>query len=273
MSAPPAGGAELATDPGSAARPDPDGADAGPDARRSDGRRSDGRRPDTRRPDARRPDPRRQAAALLLGCALLIALVVAVMVRRLLAGDDPAGNPVAGSVFAALLAAAVLSARWFEPLPRWRWFGSGESATDLAQPPRAGLVRGRSLPPGLLGLAAAGVLCLGPLARHLTDPGGSLGAARFPAWAVVVTAVAVTEEAFLRGALWQAVSAWRGDVAALAATTVAFALLHVPFYGPGIIPLDLAVGLLLGGLRMVSGGIADSVTAHLLADLAGWWLR
>jgi membrane protease YdiL (CAAX protease family) len=124
-----------------------------------------------------------------------------------------------------------------------------------------------------LGLAAAAVLCLGPLARHLLDPGGALELHRFPVWSAVVTTVAISEEAFLRGALWQAVAAWRGDLVALLVTTVAFALLHVPFYGWGIIPLDLAVGLLLGGLRMVGGGIAAPATAHLVADIAGWWLR
>jgi membrane protease YdiL (CAAX protease family) len=202
------------------------------------------------------PELVRRATGLALGCALLIALVVAVVVRRVLAGNDPAGNKVAGLVFAVLLAAATVLAGRFQPPTGWVWLG-----------------RDAALRPGVLGVLAAAVLCVGPLAWHLSDPGGSLGFTRFPAWALVVTAVAVTEEAFLRGALWQAVSSWRGELVALGVTTVAFALLHVPFYGPEIIPLDLAVGLLLGGLRMVTGGLADSVAAHLLADLAGWWLR
>ena len=202
------------------------------------------------------PELVRRATGLALGCALIIALVLAVAVRLALAGEDPAGNKVAGLAFAALLAAATVLAGRMQPAPGWVWLGR--------DPP---------LRPVALGVLAAGVLCLGPLAWHLSDPGGSLGFTRFPAWALVVTAVAVTEEALLRGALWQAVSTWRGDLAALGVTTVAFALLHVPFYGPAIIPLDLAVGLLLGGLRMVTGGLADSVAAHLLADLAGWWLR
>jgi hypothetical protein len=46
-------------------------------------------------------------------------------------------------------------------------------------------------------------------------------------------------------------------------------VLHVPFYGLQVLPLDLAVGVLLGGLRQLSGGVA----AHAVADLAGWWLR
>lgn len=202
------------------------------------------------------PGPTGAAWGLLLTCGLLAALVVAVCVRRLLAGVDPAGNPTAGLVFAVLLTGSVLVAGRLGRLPRWTWFGSGGRTAAV-----------------LLGLAAAALLCAGPLVRHLTDPGGALDLGRFPVWATVVTAVALSEEAFLRGALWQACAAWRGDLVALLVTTVAFALLHVPFYGPGIIPLDLAVGLLFGGLRMVSGGIAAPATAHLVADLAGWWLR
>lgn len=234
----------------------------------------------------RRAAARRQALGLALTCALLAALVVAVCTRRLLAGLDPAGNPVAGLVFAVLLTGSVLLARRFEPAPHWTWLArpepdgpppagpDGEPRTPSAAgtAPAADIRRRLPVEVGL-GLAAAAVLCLGPLTRHLLDPGGALELHRFWVWGAVVTTVALSEEAFLRGALWQAVAAWRGDLVALALTTVAFALLHVPFYGWGIIPLDLAVGLLLGGLRMVGGGIAAPATAHLVADIAGWWLR
>ena len=71
----------------------------------------------------------------------------------------------------------------------------------------------------------------------------------------------------------RAVSDVRGPGTALVVTSVAFAVLHVPFYGPSVLPLDLAVGFLLGGLRLVSGGVAAPSGAHVLADLAGWWLR
>jgi membrane protease YdiL (CAAX protease family) len=96
--------------------------------------------------------------------------------------------------------------------------------------------------------------------------------AGFPLWAVVVTAVAVGEEALLRGALFNAVEEVHGIPTALIVTTIAFAILHVPLYGIGALPLDLAVGLWLGGLRVVSGGVTAPATAHVLADLAGWWL-
>jgi hypothetical protein len=91
-------------------------------------------------------------------------------------------------------------------------------------------------------------------------------------WTPVVALVAVAEEIALRGALFGAVRSWRGDGVALLATTLVFALIHVPLYGIGSLPLDLAVGLLLGGLRIVSGGVLAPAVAHVVADLAGGWL-
>ena len=53
---------------------------------------------------------------------------------------------------------------------------------------------------------------------------------------------------------------------------MAFALMHVPVYGWGVVPVDLAAGVLLAGLRYLTGGTAAPTMAHLLADLATWWL-
>jgi membrane protease YdiL (CAAX protease family) len=91
-------------------------------------------------------------------------------------------------------------------------------------------------------------------------------------WTPLVAVVAVSEEVVLRGVLFDAVCDWGGDGVALGATTVLFALIHVPLYGVGSLPLDLAVGLLLGGLRIVSGGVLTPAIAHVIADLAGGWL-
>ena len=63
-----------------------------------------------------------------------------------------------------------------------------------------------------------------------------------------------------------------GDGGALLVTTLLFAAMHVPLYGIGSLPLDLAAGLLLGGLRIVSGGVLAPAVAHVVADLAGGWL-
>jgi membrane protease YdiL (CAAX protease family) len=91
-------------------------------------------------------------------------------------------------------------------------------------------------------------------------------------WTPVVALIAIAEEVVLRGVLFTAVRAWGGDGWALAVTTILFAAMHIPLYGLGALPLDLAVGLLLGGLRIVSGGVLAPAIAHVLADLAGGWL-
>ena len=54
--------------------------------------------------------------------------------------------------------------------------------------------------------------------------------------------------------------------------TVAFALLHVPLNGWHVVPLDLAVGLGLGGLRVATRSVVAPAAAHAIADLATWWV-
>jgi membrane protease YdiL (CAAX protease family) len=58
----------------------------------------------------------------------------------------------------------------------------------------------------------------------------------------------------------------------VAVTSIVFALIHVPLYGWHVVPLDLGVGVFLGGLRLVSGSVAAPAIAHIGADLATWWL-
>jgi membrane protease YdiL (CAAX protease family) len=99
------------------------------------------------------------------------------------------------------------------------------------------------------------------------DPAGS-----FLPWVAVTVLVATAEELVLRGALFDALDDATGSTAALLATTVLFALLHVPLYGWHVVPLDLGVGLFLGGLRLLTGGTAAPAIAHVVADLATWWI-
>lgn len=126
-----------------------------------------------------------------------------------------------------------------------------------------------SLPAGVWGLLGAALLVAGPVGRAVPHPPGP--GPLFP-WVAGVTLVVGAEEAFLRGALWQACARWGGGAAALVVTSGAFALVHVPVYGWKALPLDTAVGLVLGGLRLASGSVAAPALAHLLADWAGWWL-
>jgi membrane protease YdiL (CAAX protease family) len=185
-------------------------------------------------------------------CALLAGLGGALVVRVELAGPAGVRSASAGLVFAVVLLTLAVA-------------GSVAGAGSLA----VGPVRRQVA----VGLGGAAVLSAVPLVVHLRTPGGPLPLAELPVWAAVVTAVAVAEETFLRGALWTATQRWRGEMAALTITTLAFGLLHVPLYGWAALPLDVAVGLLLGGLRMATGGWGAPAIAHVLADLAGWWLR
>ena len=128
---------------------------------------------------------------------------------------------------------------------------------------------------GAVGLGAAGgvALVLLPALARL-GPGPSIGIhpEPFAAWVAVTVIVAVGEEAVLRGVLFDALRAPIGVPATVAATSLAFALLHVPLYGWHVVPLDLAVGIWLAGLRLVSRGVAAPAIAHAIGDLATWWL-
>lgn len=179
-------------------------------------------------------------------CLLLLGFAAALALRVLLGGPSVATSAGAGIAFAFCLTALGLAAR-----TRFR-------------------VSRRAIIVGLLGGAA---LCIPSLIARLTGAAPHTPAGSFFAWALVVSAVAVAEEYFLRGALFDAAHDWLGDIPAVIIAAVAFAALHIPLYGWHVVPLDLAVGLWLGGLRLSANSPAASAIAHTLADLAGWWLR
>lgn len=185
--------------------------------------------------------PARLRAALPL--ALVAAFAGSVAIRVVLAG--PAG---ARAVPAALAFAALLL------------------ALTALHPPRRGAA-GRAL---LLGVGGVAVL-VAPVALTrgvpAVHPAGS-----YATWALLTVVVAGAEEAFLRGALFDAVQRWRSADLAVVVTAIAFALLHLPFYGASAMPLDLAVGVALGALRLAAGSWLAPAIAHAGADLVGWWL-
>ena len=185
---------------------------------------------------------------------LLFGLAAAVCLRLGVAGPDGVRSPVGGLTFAGALSVLALVGGI-----------AGRTTMSRGGRPRWG--------DAVAGAGGALLLCTVPVLVHLREPGVPLPAGAFPGWAAVVTAVAVGEEWLLRGALFTAVTFWRGEQAALAVSTLAFGLLHVPFYGWTALPLDLAVGLLLGALRQLTGSWRAPALAHTLADLAGWWLR
>jgi membrane protease YdiL (CAAX protease family) len=178
-----------------------------------------------------------RAAALLVGFAVALGL------RVLVGGDDAARSITAGLVFAACLLVLVVAAGTRVPVTR------------------------RAL---VLGLVGAVVVCLPVGLGQLVAVRPLHGTQGFLPWALAVVVVATAEELFLRGALFDAVpTQWL----AVAVGALCFALLHVPLYGWHVVPLDLAVGLVLGGLRVEAGTPAAPVVTHVLADLAGWFLR
>lgn len=178
---------------------------------------------------------------------LLAAFAGAVAVRVALAGPAGARSAPAALVFSAVL---------------------------LAMAAAAGLRTRTSRAAVGIGLVAAAVLVT-PAALHLAGRANgalTLPAGQFPAWAALTVVVAGAEEAFLRGVLYDAVVARRGSDAAVVVAAAAFALLHVPFYGWHALPLDFAVGLVLGVTRLVAGTWTAPAIAHIGADFAGWWL-
>jgi len=124
-----------------------------------------------------------------------------------------------------------------------------------------------------IGLAGGAVLIGIALVARVAGPGPSFApAAPFAPWAAITLIVATGEELILRGALFSALERTSGVVAAVAITSVAFAVMHVPLYGWHVVPLDLGVGIFLGGLRLAGGGSTGPAIAHAVADLATWWL-
>jgi membrane protease YdiL (CAAX protease family) len=125
----------------------------------------------------------------------------------------------------------------------------------------------------LVGIVLVAIAVAGPaIGGVATFPGVGRPAAPFAPWALITLVVAAGEEGVLRGALFDLIERAGGVAAAIALTTLAFALMHVPLYGWHVVPLDLAVGLVLAGLRLWTGALVAPIVAHVVADLATWWL-
>lgn len=108
-----------------------------------------------------------------------------------------------------------------------------------------------------VGTAAVAIVALG--ARTYSVPWSAMGAA-----AAVVAAVA--EEAFFRRFLYGWLLRW-GVVAAVSATALVFAAVHVPMYGPGTLALNAAAGLLFGWQRWAAGTWTAPAATHAAANL------
>jgi membrane protease YdiL (CAAX protease family) len=188
-----------------------------------------------------------EANAAVRATWLIGLLCAAALVRATLNGNATPTAFAAGLGFGMLLLAGAALAGWRVGRP---------SARGLA-----------------IGMAGGIVLVLMPRLLH-PGIGAPIGMRPEPflAWVAVTGVVAVAEEVLLRGALLDAARDAAGLPAAILLTSVAFALMHVPLYGWGVVPVDLAAGVWLAGMRLAGGGVGAPAVAHLLADLAGWWL-
>jgi membrane protease YdiL (CAAX protease family) len=192
--------------------------------------------------------PTRQAGLLVAGLAAVVGARWAATVGGV------AGSITVGLLFgAALLALAALGGR----------------PTIERNLPAAALT---GVAGGLVLVAIALVARLSVSSSPLPSGLFAGPAALFVPWVGITVVVATAEELVLRGALFRAIEASGGLVAAIVVTTLAFALMHVPLYGWHVVPLDLGVGLWLAGLRLLSGGVVAPALAHVIADLATWWL-
>jgi membrane protease YdiL (CAAX protease family) len=203
---------------------------------------------------ARLAAPRRAArvTGLILGAALLRALLL------------PAGDMLSTVVFGGCL----LAITWFESaptptptLPRER--GRGMSRKG------GGKLRGV---PGTVGAVVTGLM-VGAilLAPVVTGPLSARPLSAFWPWAAIAAVIATLEETSIRGVLFERWAGEAGTFAAILIGAAVFALIHLPRYGLGAMPLDAAVGLALGGLRALTGRVLPCAVAHIVADWGAWF--
>jgi membrane protease YdiL (CAAX protease family) len=202
-------------------------------------------------PDAAQSEARDAARDAARGALLFGGLLAAASIRAAVNGGGAPAAFGAGSAFGFALVVLVVAAGWRPAAARSR--GHAVAIT-------VGLLAGALLAaiPRLAG-PAAGV--------HLFGGGDPLAA-----WVAVTLLVACAEEMVCRGALIDALAPRMGTGLAAVVGAVAFALAHVPLYGWHVVPLDLAVGVVLGGLRIASGTLSAPVAAHVVADLATRWM-
>jgi membrane protease YdiL (CAAX protease family) len=179
--------------------------------------------------------------------ALTAGLAVAVVARAALNGTTAATAFLVGTVFGLGLLVLAAVAGWRVQRPTARALG-------------VGLAGGLSL------------ILLPVIARSEGGLPIGIHPGPFAAWVAVTAIVAIGEEVVLRGALFDALRPPVGVVATIGITSLAFALMHVPLYGWHVVPLDLAVGIWLAGLRLVSRSVAAPALAHTIADVATWWM-
>jgi membrane protease YdiL (CAAX protease family) len=117
-------------------------------------------------------------------------------------------------------------------------------------------------------LSPVGALALGVGAMAVaTVVSGPVIPVRLGPQALVLNSLAaLCEEAFFRRFLYGRLAAF-GAVAAVAATALLFALVHLPAYGMAAFWVDLGAGLLLSWQRWASGTWTVPAATHVAANL------
>jgi membrane protease YdiL (CAAX protease family) len=167
----------------------------------------------------------------------------------------PAGDMMSTVVFGGCL----LAISWFE-----------RSAPTLPSPASGGgkLPGAMGMAPALVAGLMVGAILLAPV---VTGPLSARPLGAFWTWAAIAAVIATLEEASIRGVLYQRWAEEAGTVAAIVVGAGVFALIHLPRYGLGAMPLDAAVGLALGGLRTLTGRVLPCAVAHTVADWGAWF--
>jgi membrane protease YdiL (CAAX protease family) len=180
---------------------------------------------------------------MLISILMLTGLLAATALRVAVGGVSVAQSPMAGLIFAVLLIFLSLA---------------------------AGVKTKLSKKIAVIGILGGLFLCLPALFAYGNS---ARPAGNYIFWSATVSIVALAEEYFFRGALYNVIQKWKGETVAILLSSLAFAALHIPLYGWHVLALDFCVGVWLGGLRAVSKSWIAPGIAHTLADLAGWWLR
>lgn len=162
------------------------------------------------------------------------------------------------AAYAVLYGVAELSAVTWPHVFGWTWTTS--PAADVG-----------------LGAAVAAVVCAVSWSFSIMTHHGRLLARDLamvlrgiPAWGIplVAASAGVAEEAVFRGALWTVLETSAGPAAAFLLTSVTFGAAHGLFSRRLVAwsVFALLSGLLLGLLRILTGGLLAPVVAHVLVD-------
>jgi hypothetical protein len=181
------------------------------------------------------------------GALAVVAVGMAALLARPLAADM-VSDPTA-ALIVLFVALGLAGALW--PLPRGL-----ETATVSANAFRVAPAAALAL--GVAAFAVGRLLGAGPL----------LDAAPPIAPLLLNGLAAVAEEAFFRRLLYGLLSPWGRDVAVIG-SAVAFAAVHVTVWGPAVLPLDLAAGLILSWQRAATGRWTVPAATHVAANVLG----